>query len=109
MNVHRICGRKYNMGVINLLIMPSNYVVGGRLRTCTIDTEKGRKILDRTQIIAEQRSKRDREEYNEILRVIPESAPKNLGSYRRMKKAQSERFKCLSKQAMEAGIEIKYI
>ncbi len=46
-------------------------------------------------------------EYEQILAVLPDIAPKNQGGYLRMKKSNSANFQKLKEKAVLAGIEIK--
>ncbi len=78
-----------------------------QLRSREGSREYQKKILCESQELANKRSAQDRKEYADITERIPEDAPANLGAYRRMKKAHSERFKTLAKKAAAAGIEIK--
>lgn len=48
-----------------------------------------------------------KEEYEQILIVIPDIAPKSQSGYLRMKKSNSENFQKLKEKAISAGIEIK--
>lgn len=65
-----------------------------------------RQMIEEASTNAEKQAKQDRCEYSEILKAIPEYAPKNYGSYRRMKKADSNNFKQLYERAAEVGVEI---
>ncbi|MCM1059859.1 MAG: hypothetical protein NC452_06160 [Eubacterium sp.] len=46
-------------------------------------------------------------EYEQILTVLPDIAPKNHGGYLRMKKSDSANFRKLKEKAGSMGIEIK--
>ena len=64
--------------------------------------------LNKAQKLSLLCEKQDNYEYFQIISLIPDYAPKNVGIYRRMKKAQSARFIELAEKATEAGVKIVY-
>lgn len=54
-----------------------------------------------------QKKENDRKEYEEILIILPDFAPKSFGAYRKMKNSNSKNFEKLKKLAFEKGFEIK--
>ena len=51
--------------------------------------------------------KRDEEEYKRICEKLPETAPKSLGGYRRMKNAKSANYLKLVEECKKLGIKIE--
>ena len=64
---------------------------------------------NKQEYIDEINKQQAKSEYEQILKVLPDVAPKNQGGYLRMKKLNSENFQKLAKTAKTANIEIKDI
>ncbi len=68
-----------------------------------------REVLKRAEVIYERMHKQNVKEYELIVQKLPDSAPKNISAYIRMKKAYSKRFRSLFEEAAKAGITIHFM
>ncbi|MBQ8298027.1 MAG: hypothetical protein IJX77_09630 [Ruminococcus sp.] len=49
----------------------------------------------------------DKEDYEKLIRLIPDEMPKSFSAYRRMKMSETDKFLCISEEASKLGMNIR--